>query len=146
MRASSHPAPGPGPLDKEELERLSQFRYQLRRFLRFSENAAREAGITAQQYHLLLHTQGFADRDWASIGELAERLQTQHHSAVALVTRCEEAGLVRRQAGRDDARFVEVHLTRHGRQILDRLALLHASEISGLTDVIARTRAPGRLR
>lgn len=143
MRAS--PQPASGPLVKEELERLSQFRYQLRKFLHFSENAAREVGITAQQYHLLLHTQGFAGRDWASIGELAERLQTAHHSAVALVTRCEEAGLVRRQAGRDDARIVEVHLTRHGRATLDGLALLHASEISGLADVIARARAPGRL-
>ena len=59
-------------VDKRQLERLSLFRYQLRRFLRFSEDAARDVGVTLQQYQLMLHTQGFAGRDWASIGELFE--------------------------------------------------------------------------
>jgi DNA-binding MarR family transcriptional regulator len=79
-------------LDKAGLERQSQFRHELRRFLRFGEEASRAAGITAVQYHLLLHTQAFAGREWASIGELAERLQSAPHGVVALVTRCEDAG------------------------------------------------------
>src|SRR6478609_8036052 len=85
------------PLDKEGLERQSRFRYELRRFLRFGAEASRAAGVTAVQYHLMLHTQGFAGREWASVGDRAERLQTQPHGVVALVSRGEEAGLVRRR-------------------------------------------------
>ena len=129
------------PLDKAGLERQSQFRYELRRFLRFGEEAARAAGITAVQYHLMLHTQGFTGRDWASIGELAERLQTAPHGVVALVTRCEEAGLVRRQPNREDGRLVEVHLTAKGRRLVDRLAAQHRAQLGGLAAVIAAARA-----
>jgi DNA-binding MarR family transcriptional regulator len=131
------------PLDKAGLERQSQFRYALRRFLRFGEDAARAAGVTAVQYHLLLHTQAFPGRDWASIGELAERLQTQPHGVVALVTRCEEAGLVRRQDNRDDGRLVEVHLTAKGRRCLDRLAVQHQAQLAELAAVIEAARASG---
>jgi DNA-binding MarR family transcriptional regulator len=144
VRAGGHRLEtSPERLDKSRLEQLSLFRWQLRRFLRFSEDAAREAGITAQQYQLLLHTQGFPGREWASIGELAERLQTQHHSAVALTTRCEEAGLVQRRPNRSDARLVEIHLTRAGRRCLEQVARLHASEIPALAEVVARTRKAG---
>jgi DNA-binding MarR family transcriptional regulator len=130
-------------LDKAGLERQSQFRYQLRRFLRFGEEAARAAGLTALQYHLLLHTQAFPGRDWASVGELAERLQTQQHGVVALVTRCEEAGLVRRRENQDDRRLVEVHLTAKGRRCVERLAALHRAELGKLADVIEAARASG---
>jgi DNA-binding MarR family transcriptional regulator len=131
-------------MDKTHLERLSLFRYQLRRFLRFSEEAARDAGLSMQQYQLLLHTQGFAQRDWASVGELAERLQTQPHNAVGLVTRCEEAGFVRRRASSVDARLVEVHLTAKGARALERVALRHESELAALSKVIASARAQAR--
>jgi DNA-binding MarR family transcriptional regulator len=130
-------------LDKAGLERQSQFRYQLRRFLRFGEEAARAAGLTALQYHLLLHTQAFPGRDWASIGELAERLQTQQHGVVALVTRCEEAGLVRRRENQDDRRLVEVHLTAKGRRCVERLAAQHQAELGELAAVIDAARASG---
>lgn len=133
----------PAALDKAGLERQSEFRYQLRRFLRFGEEAARAAGLTAVQYHLLLHTQGFPERDWASIGELAERLQTQQHGVVALVTRCEEAGLVRRKGNQDDRRLVEVHLTAKGRRSLERLAAEHHGELAKLAAVIQAARASG---
>lgn len=129
------------PLDKGGLERQSQFRYALRRFLRFGEEAARAAGVTAVQYHLMLHTQAFADREWASIGELAERLQTAPHGVVALVTRCEEAGLVRRQQNRQDGRLVEVHLTPKGRRIVSRLAAEHHAQLGELAAVIEAARA-----
>jgi DNA-binding MarR family transcriptional regulator len=123
-------------LDKHRLEGLSEFRWQLRRFLRFSEDAAREAGVTVLQYQLLLHTHGFPGREWATIGELAERLQAQHHGVVALVTRCEEAGLVRRKHSKEDRRNVEVHLLAKGRRLLDALAARHQSELKDLAEVI----------
>ena len=129
------------PLDKAGLERQSQFRYEVRRFLRFGEEAARAAGVTAVQYHLMLHTQAFAGREWASIGELAERLQTAPHGVVALVTRCEEAGLVRRQAHKADGRLVEVHLTAKGRRIVERLAAEHLAQLGNLGAVIEAARA-----
>jgi DNA-binding MarR family transcriptional regulator len=129
------------PLDKGGLVRQSQFRYELRRFLRFGEEASRAAGVTAVQYHLMLHTQGFPDRDWASIGELAERLQTQPHGVVALVSRCEEAGLVRRQANDRDGRLVEVHLTAKGRRLIGVLAAQHHAQLASLAAVIEAARA-----
>ena len=131
------------PLDKAALERQSEFRYQLRRFLRFGEEASRAAGVTAAQHHLMLHTQAFAGRDWASIGELAERLQIQPHGVVALVTRCEEAGLVRRQGNAGDGRIVEVHLTAKGRRCVAQVAALHREQLGQLAAVIEAARASG---
>lgn len=128
------------PLDKAGLERQSQFRYELRRFLRFGEEVCRTAGVTAVQYHLMLHTQAVAGREWASIGELAERLQTAPHGVVALVSRCEQAGLVRRQANQEDGRLVEVHLTGKGRRLVDRLAAQHHAQLGGLAAVIEAAR------
>lgn len=128
-------------LDKAGLERQSQFRYELRRFLRFGEEASRAAGVTAVQYHLMLHTQAFEGRDWASIGELAERLQTVPNGVVALVSRAEEAGLVRRQDSKEDGRLVEVHLTAKGRRIVERLAAQHQAQLGSLAAVIEAARA-----
>lgn len=122
----------PSRLDKKDYEALSEFRYQLRRFLHFSETAAREEGLTPLQYLLLLHVRGFPGRDWATVGELAERLQLQHHGAVALLSRCEEAGLVLRRKSETDRRQVEVHLTRAGARHLEHLAALHHAELESL--------------
>jgi DNA-binding MarR family transcriptional regulator len=131
------------PLDKTALERQSEFRYQLRRFLRFGEEASRAAGVTAVQHHLMLHTQGFPGREWASIGELAERLQIQPHGLAALVTRCEEAGLVRRQGNADDGRMGEVHLTAKGRRCVAQVAAQHRAQLGELAAVIEAARASG---
>lgn len=128
------------PLDKAGLERQSQFRHELRRFLRFGEEISRAAGVTSVQHHLMLHTQGFPGRDWASIGELAERLQSAPHGVVALVSRCEEAGLVRRQGNKEDGRLVEVHLTAKGRRIMERLAAQHQAQLGALAAVIEAAR------
>jgi DNA-binding MarR family transcriptional regulator len=97
---------------KQNFEALSEFRYELRRFLRFSEVAARAEGITLLQYLLLLHIhiKGFQGCDWATIGELAERLQTAPNGVVALVSRCEAAGLVTRVQSEADHRQVEVRI------------------------------------
>lgn len=119
-------------LAKPDFEQLSEFRYQMRRFERFSERAAQEEGITPLQYLLLLHIKGYPGRAWATVGELAERLQSQHHGVVALVTRCEALGLVRREPSAEDRRQVQVHLESRGEQVLARLAALHRAELKSL--------------
>jgi DNA-binding MarR family transcriptional regulator len=124
--------PASGTLAKADFEQLSEFRYQMRRFERFSEEAAQGEGVTPLQYLLLLHIKGFPERSWASIGELAERLQAKHHGVVALVSRCEAAGLVERRADPHDRRQVQVHLLKAGEKVLVRLATLHRAELKSL--------------
>jgi DNA-binding MarR family transcriptional regulator len=119
-------------LHKSDFEQLSEFRYQMRRFERFSEQAAQNEGITPLQYLLLLHIKGYPERDWATVGELAERLQAQHHGVVALVSRCEALSLVRRRVSETDRRQVEVHLETAGERVLERLAELHRAELRSL--------------
>ncbi|WP_213778460.1 helix-turn-helix domain-containing protein [Caballeronia sp. dw_276] len=120
-------------LAKGDFEQLSEFRYQMRRFERFSEQAAQSEGITPLQYLLLLHIKGYPEREWATIGELAERLQAQHHGVVALVSRCEALKLVKRKVSEADRRQVEVHLLKSGEKLLERLAELHRAELRSLT-------------
>lgn len=127
-------------LAKKEFETLSNFRYQLRRFLRFSEEVVHSHGLTHLQYLLLLHVKGYHGREWATIGELAEKLQSHHHGAVSLVSRCEKLGLVMRMKGREDKRSVEVHLTPEGDRMIEALARLHRDELIGST---GRFRVPG---
>ncbi len=115
-------------LTKKEFETLSEFRYRLRRFLRFSERVTRKNGITPLQYLLLLHLKGFPGRNWATVGELAERLQAQHHGTVALISRCEKLGWVERRQGQDDRRAVEVLLTDSGERMAAKMAQLHRDE------------------
>jgi len=119
-------------LSKADFEQLSEFRFQMRRFERFSERAAQGEGVTPLQYLLLLHIKGYPDREWATIGELADRLQAQHHGVVALVTRCEALGLVVRKVSETDRRQVEVHLLKAGEKLLARLAELHRAELKSL--------------
>lgn len=119
-------------MSKAEFETLARFRYQLRRYLRFSEEVTRGKGITPLQYQLLLQIKGFPGRQWATVGELAERLQAKHHGVVSLVSRCEAAGLVKRRSGRSDRRCVEVRLTRKGDGCLGQLAQLHRLELLSL--------------
>lgn len=126
--------------NKKTLEALSGFRYTLRQFLRFSEDAANAEGITMLQYQVLLHVCGFTGRDWATIGEIAERLQAHPHGTVALVSRCEEAGLVERRQDPLDRRQVQVHLLPKGRQHLLRLAALHRNELQAVYEAIGALR------
>ena len=122
---------------KGDFERLAHFRYQLRRFLRFSEEVTRRNGVTALQYLLLLQIKGFPGREWATVGELAERLQAKHHGVVSLISRCEAAGLVKRSISRSDRRRVEVKLTRKGDECLEQLARLHRVELLSLQGGLA---------
>lgn len=122
-------------LKKSDFETLSDFRYQLRRFLRFSEELTQQHGVTHLQYLLLLHLKGYPRREWATIGELAERLQAHHHGVVSLVSRCEKLGLVQRKPGRADRREVEVHLTPAGAKIIHTLARAHRDELLKLQGI-----------
>ena len=128
------PSPLPA-LVKDDFAALSEFRYQMRRFERFSEDAVQARGITPLQYLLLLHIKGYPGRDWATVGELAERLQAKPHGVVALVTRCEGMGLVERRNSATDRRRVEIHLLREGEAILSQLAEQHRIELLSLDGV-----------
>jgi len=119
-------------LSKSEYEILARFRYRLRLFLHFSELAARASGIEPQQHQALLAIQGFPGRDYVTIGELAERLQIRHHSAVGLVNRLVSLGLLQRQAASDDRRQVYVALTGQGMIQLDQLSAVHKEELHRL--------------
>ena len=125
----------PEALTKAEFEALSEFRFQIRRFERFSEDAARACGITPLQYLLLLHVKGYPGRACATVGELAERLQARPNGVVALVTRCEERDLVERRQSAADRRQVEVHLLVAGERMLKKLAQLHRTELRSLAKV-----------
>jgi DNA-binding MarR family transcriptional regulator len=124
-------------LNKKEFEVLSDFRYQLRRFLHWSEELTRAAGVTNLQYLLLLHIKGHAEREWATISELAERLQAKHHGVVALVNRCEKLGYIERRPGRSDGREVEIHLVPKGEKLVQRLARQHRDELLNLQGILA---------
>jgi DNA-binding MarR family transcriptional regulator len=126
---STAPLTRPTTLDKRDFERLSHFRHRLRRFLRISEVLCKSHGLTALQYQLLLHVMGFPGRTWATVGELADRLQAQHHGVVALIDRCEKLALLKRQPGRNDQRTVEIHLLPKGEKLLARIAAEHQGEL-----------------
>lgn len=131
MPVSRAPARPRKALGKADYVRLAHFRHRLRRFLRASESLCQAHGATPLQYQLLLHVKGAsAERDWATIGELALQLQSKHHGVVALVDRCVEMGLVERRPGREDRRTVEIHLLAKGEKLLERIAVLHQSEVA----------------
>src|SRR5215471_11599200 len=116
-------------LTKREYEILAAFRYHLRQFLRFSEEAAQTAGLTPRQHQALLAIKGFPKRQSVTIGELAEQLQIAHHSAVGLVDRLSSQKLIERAAGVEDRRQVYVKLSRAGTKILEKLSAAHRVEI-----------------
>lgn len=131
-------------MGKADFEALAQFRYQLRRFLRFSEEVAQTHGVTPLQYQLMLQIKGFPGRNWASITELAERLQSKHHGVVALISRCEALGLVQRRVSASDLRQVEVRLTATGERRVSALAGEHRDELESLQGLLAKPGpAPG---
>jgi DNA-binding MarR family transcriptional regulator len=128
---SRRTAGGAPSLRDRDYERLAEFRYALRRFLRESESAARRAHLTPGQYQLLLFVRSFYP-DSPSVAALAERLQVRHQSAVGLIDRCAAAGLVRRRRDEEDARRVRILLTGAGDR---RLAQLVRDHYSGLDDL-----------
>lgn len=125
-------------LTRNDYQSLAEVRYQIRRFLRFSEQVSRAAGLEPRQYQLMLALKGLPPGVKPRIGELAERMQILHHSAVELVNRLEAGGFVRRQRGGEDRREVLVTLTWKGETTLRELALHHRTEL--------RSTAPALLR
>lgn len=127
---------GVKPLAKRDFEALAQFRFGIRRYLRFSEETVRQDGLTPQQYQLLLALKGFPGRDWATVRELADRLQLRHHSVVELVNRAQGQGLIERATDPGDGRVVRVLLTRSGERVLGRLSALHRDELRRMQSVL----------
>ena len=119
----------PKKLHKVQYETLAAFRYAVRRFLHFSETAAEAAGITPQWHQALLAIEGFPGRDQVTVGELAERLQLRHHSAVGLIDRLVREKLVVRTPSDEDRRRVLIQLTGHGEKTLEKLSALHHEEL-----------------
>jgi DNA-binding MarR family transcriptional regulator len=112
-----------------DFKAMAELRYQIRCFLRFSENAARQAGIEPQQHQLLLAVRGLPENLKPTIGVLAERMQLQHHSTVELVDRLADRGFLIRLRATDDRRQVLVKLTSDGEEFLKRLSLHHLQEL-----------------
>jgi len=112
-----------------DFKAMAELRYQIRRFLRFSEIAARQAGIEPQQHQLLLTVRGLPDGARPTIGVLAERMQLQHHSTVELIDRLVERGFLVRLRATDDRRQVLVKLSRDGEAFLETLSLHHLQEL-----------------
>ena len=123
---------------------LALFRHKLRKFLRFSEHAARACGITPQQHQLLLGIAGFTDTGNASISEIAEFLQERHNSVVGLVDRAVQSRLVRRAESEADRRVVLVSLTQRGEEILKKLAIMHHEEVKRLREEFLNADSPHR--
>jgi DNA-binding MarR family transcriptional regulator len=130
-------------ISREILRDLAWFRYQLRKFLRFSEQAARSCGVTPQQHQLLLGVAGYTNHRKATISELAEFMQERHNSIVELVGRAARRGLVRKKHDDRDRRYVFVSLTPRGEAVLSKLARLHKQEIGRMQ---ADLLIPDRLR
>jgi DNA-binding MarR family transcriptional regulator len=112
-----------------QYQSLAEFRYQLRHFLRFSEQAARSVGLEPQQYLLLLTLKGLPQGRSATVSELAERLQIQHHSTVELINRMVDRILLERSRDESDQRKVIIHLTPYGEEVLRKLSMLHRIEL-----------------
>lgn len=124
------------PLTDADFERLAEFRYLLRHFLIFSEDAAEQAGLTAQQHQALLAIKGFGTVKPMTIGDLAERLGIRHHSAVGLIDRLLSKSLVKRKAGAEDRRQVLLALTPKAERMLAGLSAAHRDELERLAPLL----------
>jgi DNA-binding MarR family transcriptional regulator len=119
-------------LTDDDYERLAEFRYGLRRFLHWSEQQARQAGITPTQHQLLLAIRSSRDPHGASVSEVAEVLIIRHHSAVELIDRAQDAGLVTRERDADTQSVVRLKLTDMGALCLSALSEVHLRELAQL--------------
>lgn len=124
---------------KFDYRALAEFRYQIRRFLRFSEDAAREAGVEPQQHQLLLAIKGLPEGSRPTVRVLAERMQLQHHSTVELMDRMERAGLVTRHRSEEDRREVLISPTPKGERLLRELTVFHQDELRNSGPALAQS-------
>lgn len=112
-----------------DYQALAEFRYQIRKFLHFSDSAIEGAGLERSQYQLMLAIKGMPDGVRPRIRDLADRMLIQHHSAVELIDRLEAGGYVRRERAQNDRREVLLALTAKGERVLGQLALHHHEEL-----------------
>ena len=127
-----------GHLSSSQYKALAAFRYALRQFIHFSDEAAHTAGVTPQQHQALLAIKGFPGRDGVSVGELAEQLQSRHHSAVGLINRLVAEKLVSRIPSPGDRRQVLVQLTTRGERILEKLSSVHREQLKRIGPEISQ--------
>jgi DNA-binding MarR family transcriptional regulator len=125
----SEQSPGVSKVSLADYQALAQFRYEIRKFLAFSEEAARAAGIEPQQHQALLAVKGLPPGSEPTIGALAERLCVQHHTAVALVDQLERHGWIQRQRGTRDRRQVLLSITSEGSALLAELSEMHREQL-----------------
>ena len=116
-------------LTTDDYAELAAFRRALREFMRFSEEAAAQVGLTSRHYQAMLILRACPDGRRVSINDLAQELLIKHNSAVGLVDRLAQEKLVARGSSSDDRRKVELHLTGRGRQVLATLAEMHRREL-----------------
>ncbi|SRR5258708_10448873 len=111
---------------------LAEFRYLLRKFLRFSKDFLRaNGGVNPEQYEALLAIKAFASSEGVTISQLSERLQIKHHSAVNIVDRLVEQKLITRETAESDRRQRHLGLTAKGEKFIEELAGVHRKEIRG---------------
>ncbi len=125
-------------LATRDYAQLAGFRRSLREFLRFSDQAAAEAGLTSRHYQAMLVLRACPRGQKVTIAGLAEQLMIKHNSAVGLADRLAEVGLVERRVSRTDKRKVELRLTLCGRQLLARLAEMHRGELQRIGPLMER--------
>jgi DNA-binding MarR family transcriptional regulator len=123
-------------LGTQDYRKLLRFRDGLRTFLKWSEEQAHAAGMTPAQHQLLLAIRGHPGTEAPTIGDVAEHLILQHHSAVGLVDRAEKTGLVRRSPDREDHRIVRLSLTPKARRLLERISAANLEELHRLASHI----------
>ena len=137
-------------LTQRDYEFLAELRYQIRRFERFSEQAARDAGLEPRQHQLLLAIKGMPSHTRPRIAEIAQRLQVEHHSVVELANRLEVGGLLRRERSSEDRRVVHLQLTPRGEKVLRELTLPHLEELHlhgpALLEALQRLVSPRKTR
>lgn len=128
-------------LTLSDYQALAEFRYQIRRYLHFSEQVVQAAGLERGQYQLMLAIKGMPESVRPRIRDVADRMQIQHHSAVELINRLETGGYVRRERAQEDRREVLLALTSKGEKVLSALAVHHHDELQNAApDLVAALR------
>jgi DNA-binding MarR family transcriptional regulator len=116
---------------------LAAFRRDLRRFLAFSQSAARAAGLPPQQHQALLAIKGRAKGPPVTVGQLAEDLLVAPHTATELVERLVRGGLLTKRKAPVEARRVELVLTGRAEKVLRTLSAAHLAELHEIGPLLA---------
>ena len=144
MSGMTQPRKSRPAIELADYQRLSEFRYLIRRFLEFSQVQAEDAGLTPRQHQALLAIKGYPGGGAVTVGDLAERLRIRHHSAVELINRLSDAGLVVRDQDKDDHRRVLLRLTERADDCLAELSAAHLDELSRIEPMLRRLLDQGR--